>query len=168
MTRRHLNLDAIYAEVREELQDMSNFLDVEATRRQNETVVRLTVVTIFGLVGTVTTGFLGMNLFAWAEEPAWWRFAMMMLVFVPTLLLTFYTVMKSRRLSEFLDELSDERASLVERAQALARVWTRSRKAALIADTRSVCVPGRSASARRAGSTRWSGASGFPSREDPG
>ena len=125
MTRRHLNLDAIYAEVREELQDMSNFLDVEAMRRQNETVVRLTVVTIFGLVGTVTTGFLGMNLFAWADEPAWWRFAMLTLVFVPTLALTFYTVMKSRRLSEFLDELSDERASLAERARALLRVWMR-------------------------------------------
>ena len=48
---------------------MGNFLEVEAMRRQNETVVRLTVVTIFGLIGTITTGFLGMNLLAWAEHP---------------------------------------------------------------------------------------------------
>ncbi len=66
-TRSHLQLDSLYSEVREELQDMGNFLDVEAMRRQNETVVRLTVVTTFGLVGTVTTGFLGMNLLDWTR-----------------------------------------------------------------------------------------------------
>ena len=32
-------------------------------------MVRLTVVTIFGLIGTVTTGFLGMNLLAEADAP---------------------------------------------------------------------------------------------------
>ena len=69
MTRQHLDLDLLYRGIREELQDMGNFLEVEALRRQNETVVRLTVVTIFGLIGTVGTGFLGMNLLAWAEHP---------------------------------------------------------------------------------------------------
>ena len=55
MTRRHLQLDALYEEVREELQDMTT-PKVEAMRKQNDTVVRLTVVTTPGLVGTVTTG----------------------------------------------------------------------------------------------------------------
>jgi hypothetical protein len=73
MTRQHLALDLLYRDIREELQDMGNFLDVDAMRRQNETVVRLTVVTIFGLIGTVSTGFLGMNLLAWAEQPTNWR-----------------------------------------------------------------------------------------------
>ena len=41
---------------------MSDYLDSDALRRQANTVVRLTVVTIFGLIGTVVTGFLGMNL----------------------------------------------------------------------------------------------------------
>ena len=57
LARQHLGLDVQYREIREELQDMGNFLEVEALRRQNETVVRLTVVTTFGLIGTVTTGF---------------------------------------------------------------------------------------------------------------
>ncbi|HEX2843538.1 CorA family divalent cation transporter [Hyphomicrobium sp.] len=123
MTRRHLNLDDLYAEVREELQDMGNFLEVEATRKQNETVVRLTVVTTFGLVGTVTTGFIGMNLFDWTQEPVWWRIMAFFAVFVPTAFLTLYTVMKSRRLSDFLDALSDERVTWVRRGRALMRVW---------------------------------------------
>jgi hypothetical protein len=122
-TRDHLQLDALYSEVREELQDMGNFLDVEAMRRQNETVVRLTVVTTFGLVGTVTTGFLGMNLFAWADESAFWRFVAFLVIFVPVTFLTLYTVMKSRRLSEFLDALSDEHVSWGSRWRALLRVW---------------------------------------------
>ena len=31
--------------------------------------MRLTVVTVFGLIGTITTGFLGMNLIAAADAP---------------------------------------------------------------------------------------------------
>ena len=121
--RSHLNLDAIYAEVREELQDMGNFLDVEAMRRQNETVVRLTVVTTFGLIGTVVTGFLGMNLFAFSEQPAWWRVLAFVVILAPAAILTLYTVMKSRRLSEFLDALADETMPWKGRWAALKRVW---------------------------------------------
>ncbi len=123
LTRQHLELDALYWEVREELQDMGNFLDVEAMRRQNDTVVRLTVVTTFGLIGTVTTGRRGMNLVGWAEEPAWWRVAAFVAFFVPILMLTLYTVIKSKPLSEFLDALSDESATFGERWRAFWRVW---------------------------------------------
>jgi Mg2+ and Co2+ transporter CorA len=122
-TRAHLQLDGLYSEVREELQDMGSFLDVEAMRRQNETVVRLTVVTTFGLVGTVTTGFIGMNIFDWTEQTALWRFVAFMVIFVPVTVLTLYTVMKSRRLSEFLDALSDEQVSWGSKWRALLRVW---------------------------------------------
>ena len=97
MTRQHLGLDALYRDIREELHDMGNFLDVEAMRRQNETVVRLTVVTTFGLIGTVCTGFLGMNLLAWAEHPTELRVLAFLVVLVVTTALTIYTVMKSRR-----------------------------------------------------------------------
>lgn len=48
---------------------MNNYLDSDSTRRQTNTVLRLTVVTILGLIGTVATGFLGMNLIAAADEP---------------------------------------------------------------------------------------------------
>ena len=123
MTRAKLNVDALYAEVRDELRDMDHFLDQEATRRQNETIVRLTVVTILGLVGTVTTGFLGMNLFDHAGLDASAKFATFMAVFIPTMLLTLYTVMKSSRLSEFLDALADEGRAWASRWRAFLRVW---------------------------------------------
>ena len=41
---------------------MNEYLDTDSVRRQANTILRLTVVTIFGLIGTVATGFLGMNL----------------------------------------------------------------------------------------------------------
>lgn len=123
LARRNLDLDALYREIREELQDMGNFLEVEAMRRQNETVVRLTVVTTFGLVGTVTTGFLGMNILAWADQPTDWRIAVFAGVLAATAALTLYTVLKSRRLSEFLDVLSDERSGWRAKAKALRNVW---------------------------------------------
>lgn len=123
MTRNHLQLDNLFREVREELQDMGNLLEGEAMRKQNDTVVRLTVVTTFGLIGTVTTGFIGMNIFDWTEQPAWWRVAAFLTVFVPTALLTLYTVVKSKRLSDFLDALSDETVTWRRRWRALLRVW---------------------------------------------
>ncbi len=69
MCTEHLGNDALYQEVKEEIADMSQYLDSDSFRRQANTVVRLTVVTTFGLIGTVVTGFLGMNLLAEAEEP---------------------------------------------------------------------------------------------------
>jgi hypothetical protein len=47
---------------------------------------------------------------------------------IPVTALTFYTVAKSGRLSEFLEVLSDERESARAKVAALARVW-RSRPA---------------------------------------
>jgi hypothetical protein len=123
MTRQHLGLDVLYREIREELQDMGNFLDVEAMRRQNETVVRLTVVTTFGLIGTVCTGFLGMNILAWAEHPTELRILAFLVVLAITASLTVYTVMKSRGLSEFLDALSDDQVSWRGKMKALRSVW---------------------------------------------
>lgn len=126
MTRKNLDLDALYREIRQELQDMGNFLDVEAMRRQNETVVRLTVVTTFGLIGTVCTGFLGMNLLAWAEHPTELRVLAFLIVLVVTTALTVYTVMKSRRLSELLDALSDEQMGWRMKWKSFQNVWRRS------------------------------------------
>ncbi len=123
MTRSQLELDALYDEVREELQDMGNFLEVEAMRRQNETVVRLTVVTILGLIGTITTGFLGMNLFAWADQPVEWRVLAFLAILVPTFALTLLTIVKSRKLSEWMDAMADDTQSAGSKFKAFLRVW---------------------------------------------
>jgi len=123
MTTRHLQIDRVYEEVKERIRDMNGYLDADSLRRQANTVVRLTVVTIFGLIGTVTTGFLGMNLLAAAEAPMWQRVALFFAVFVATIALTTYTMVKSKRLSDFLDVVSDERLPLWTKTKAFFAVW---------------------------------------------
>ncbi|MEP7299231.1 MAG: hypothetical protein ABI702_23860, partial [Burkholderiales bacterium] len=78
------------------------------------------------LIGTVTTGFLGMNLLAEAEAPIERKLWIFMVVFVLTTVLTFYTMAKSKGLSDFLDALSDDRLSTWQKLRALAAVWRRS------------------------------------------
>jgi hypothetical protein len=126
MCREHLEIEPLYAEVKERIDDMNRYLDADALRRQANTVVRLTVVTIFGLVGTVTTGFLGMNLIAEADASLATKFAYFLIVFVPTTALTLYTMAKSKRLSDFLDVLSDERVPPWQKVKAFFAVWGRS------------------------------------------
>ncbi|RZL63734.1 MAG: hypothetical protein EOP81_11400 [Variovorax sp.] len=119
----HLALDPLYAEVKERIADMNNYLDTDSLRRQANTVVRLTVVTLFGLIGTVTTGFLGMNLLAEADAPLWRKAGWFAVVFVCTTWLTLYTMIKSQRLSDFIDALSSDRLSVRGKLAALGRVW---------------------------------------------
>lgn len=123
MTAQHLGLDALYADVKQRIADMNSYLDADSLRRQANTVVRLTVVTMFGLIGTVTTGFLGMNLLAEAEAPMTKRVLLFAGVFVLMTVLTFYTIAKSKRLSDFLDVLSDERLSAWQKTKVLLSVW---------------------------------------------
>ena len=121
----HLGLDPLYAEVKERVADMNTYLDADSLRRQANTVVRLTVVTILGLIGTVTTGFLGMNLLAEADAPMGRKLVIFAVVFVVTTLLTFYTMGKSKGLSDFLDALSDEKLGTWPKVKALGAVWRR-------------------------------------------
>ena len=129
MTTSFLATDGLYEEVRDRIQSMSDNLDSDSLRRQANTVVRLTVVTIFGLIGTVATGFLGMNLFALADRSAFERFVIFMVVLIPTAALTFYSVRKAKRLSDFLEALSDERMPTKAVLKTVVDVWaTRRRK----------------------------------------
>jgi len=125
MCASHLGLDALYTEVKERVADMNSYLDADSLRRQANTVVRLTVVTILGLIGTVTTGFLGMNLLAEADAPLPRKLLVFGVVFAATIALTAYTMAKSKGLSDFLDALSDERLSVWMKAKALLGVWRR-------------------------------------------
>jgi hypothetical protein len=127
MCREHLKIDALYEEVKERIHDMNGYLDADSLRRQANTVVRLTVVTIFGLIGTVTTGFLGMNLFAESDSSWATKALLFVIVFVPTVVLTIYTMVKSKRLSDFLDVVSDERVPAWTKLKAFAAVWGRER-----------------------------------------
>jgi hypothetical protein len=119
----HLGLDRLHAEIKVRVADMNAYLDADSLRRQANTVVRLTVVTIFGLIGTVTTGFLGMNLLAEADAPLNQRLWIFGGTALFTTVLTVYTMVKSKRLSDFLDALSDERLSAWDKIRSFAAVW---------------------------------------------
>jgi hypothetical protein len=123
MTTEHLQTDSLYAEVKERTADMNSYLDADSLRRQANTVVRLTVVTIFGLIGTITTGFLGMNLLAEAESPLGERLFYFAVVFIVSTVLTMYSMVMSKRLSDFIDAVSDERLSAWTKVKAFAAVW---------------------------------------------
>jgi Mg2+ and Co2+ transporter CorA len=111
LCRSHLEIDSLFDDIRQEIQEMSEFLENEALRRQSDTMTRLTVVTTLGLIGTIVTGFLGMNILAWADQSTPWRLTAFVAVLVPTIVLTLLTVAKSRRLSDMMESLSDGTAS---------------------------------------------------------
>jgi hypothetical protein len=123
MTSGHLGTARLYVAVRDAIEDMSQYLDSDSLRRQGETMVRLTVVTTFGLIGMATSGFLGMNLIAEADSPMLTKWLYFLLFLIPTGALILYTVVKSRRLSEFLEKLADERASSGDKLAAFVNVW---------------------------------------------
>jgi hypothetical protein len=87
-------------------------------------LLRLTVVTIFGLIGTVATGFLGMNLVAEAERPLGWRILAFVVILAGTAAITIITIVKSKRLADFLDALSDERVTWRDKWRAFLQTWT--------------------------------------------
>ncbi len=128
MCSTHLNNEALYREVKEELQDMSQYLDSNAQRQQSTTIVRLTVVTTFSMVGAVATGLLGMNLIAEAEAPIVTRLVYFFVTVTIVALLMLFAILKSKQLSDVMDVLSDDQKSLRTRLRALGTAWRRSPK----------------------------------------
>jgi len=122
---RHLATADLFANVCDELQRMNQYLDSVMVRRTTGTIVRLTVVAILSLIGTATTGFLGMNLIDETQAPPLRKVLYFCIVGALTLALTVYTIMKSHRLAEFHDILADERLSWRVKLRAFFAVWTR-------------------------------------------
>lgn len=123
---KHLGNDALYHEVKEELRDMSQYLDSNAQRQQSTTIVRLTVVTTFSMVGAVTTGLLGMNLIAEAESSILTRLVYFFIAMLITVLFMLFAILKSKQLSDVMDVLSDDQKSLTTRLTMLGKAWQRS------------------------------------------
>lgn len=115
----HLRNDDLYDEVRSEIREMSNYLDSDSQRRQSNTVVRLTVITILGLIATVTTGYFGMNIIPFGEGSMQERIlhgAVATSVFIGLVL---FAVSRSKRLSDFLEAMSDEKLGFGGKLKAL-------------------------------------------------
>ena len=127
MAAEFLATEELYREVRERIQDMSEYLESDSVRRQANTVVRLTVVTAFGLIGSTVTGFFGMNLLSMEDLSTPHKLIYFGGLLAAVTWLAFYTVMKSKGLSDFLDALSDERITIREKASTLLSVWRRPR-----------------------------------------
>ena len=68
------------------------------------------------------------NLIAEAEKPTSVKLLYLLLVLVPTIGLTLYTVARSKVLSDFLEALSDERLSASQKFRALLAIWRRPRR----------------------------------------
>lgn len=122
----HLGNDALYQEVKEELRDMSQYLDSNAQRQQSTTIVRLTVVTTFSMVGTVATGLLGMNLISEADAPMLTRVMYFLVTTLVTALFMLLAILKSKQLSDVMDVLADDQKSLRVRLAALGNAWRRT------------------------------------------
>ena len=120
---RHLGTEEMYEEVRNEVTDMNEYLDSDSARRQANTILRLTVVTILGLIGTIATGFLGMNLLSEAQSPLSLRIAIFVFTLAATIALTMATVSQSKRLADVLDVLSDSRVAWKSKWRETRRAW---------------------------------------------
>lgn len=123
----HIGTQRLYADIRDELQDMSAYLDSDLLRRQSMTFLRLTVVTTIGLIWTSVTGFLGMNVIAAAGDPL----AVKVIYFIATTAaftaVTLYTLIKSQRLANFLDAITNERLPFRAKCASLLDIWRRKR-----------------------------------------
>lgn len=124
----HLGSDALFNEVRDEVKDMSAYLESDTLRRQANTVVRLTVVTVFGLIGTVVTGIFGMNLFDFPGIPLLVQGLMFVAIGLSVTTLLFYTLAKSKSLADFLDCVSDTDLPARAKFRAFINVWRTSTK----------------------------------------
>lgn len=109
MLRRQLDTDATYRDLRSEIFDSVQYLDSDILRRQTGSMHRLTAVTILGLIGTVATGFLGMNLIAAAEQPLDNKLGFFGIVLGATSLIILLVVMLSSPLTSLFDRISGER-----------------------------------------------------------
>lgn len=126
--RKELGTDHIYREVREEAHDINQYLDNDRMRKQADSTMRLTVVSACGMVGTIVTGFLGMNIFNYADQNEWNKIAIFTAVFIPTTVLALYTVVLSRRISDFMEAMASEQMTWREKIDRFGQIWRSGRR----------------------------------------
>ncbi len=123
MLANKLGTERLYEDVRHALSAMSAYLDSESLRRQSRFFLKLTVVTICFMVGAITASVLGMNVLDFQHHTSFEKLVASVFVFGGVVLLTAYTVVKSRRLAVFVDLLSDERLPLKTKLKAFLGIW---------------------------------------------
>jgi hypothetical protein len=107
---------------------MGAYLDSDLLRRQSYIFLRLTIVTMIGLIGTTTTGFLGMSsLIAATDHHLGMKAFYVVVTATFFAVLTLYTLAKSQRIAGFLDALTNERLPLRTKVGALLDIWRKKR-----------------------------------------
>jgi hypothetical protein len=82
-------------------------------------------VTALGLIGTIVTGILGMNIFDYGGVSPLLKLGIFALALIPSMAVIFFTIARSKGLSDFLEGLSDERLSTRSKFGLFARAWRR-------------------------------------------
>jgi hypothetical protein len=67
-----------------------------------------------------------MNLIALADASMLEKIGYFLIVLIPTTVITFYTIVKSKRLSDFLEALSDEKMPAAGKFKSLVDVWRKA------------------------------------------
>ncbi|MBF0133744.1 MAG: hypothetical protein HQL75_14310 [Magnetococcales bacterium] len=116
---KNLGNDLLYEEIKEELRDMSQYMDNDLLRRQSKTVTQLTVVTAFSLIGTLTTGALGMNILDETTSSWWLRGGLFLITAIASATILLFTLVLSQRLWDFMETISDPRKSLRSRLRLI-------------------------------------------------
>ena len=106
--RAQLDNEQLYRDLRSEIFDSVQYLDSDILRRQTGSMHRLTAVTIVGLIGTVATGFLGMNLISAADQPLETKLFYFGAALAGVTVLTVGVLMAARPLTALFDRMSGE------------------------------------------------------------
>ena len=118
----HLHNDALYEDVRSEIREMSQYLDSDSQRRQSNTSVRSTVFTSIGLIATVTTGYFGMNIIAFGTGAVGERVLHGLTATLIFVVLVLFAVARSKRLSDFLEAIADEKLGAKDKLRAFGHI----------------------------------------------
>ena len=101
--------DVPNGEVRDEIREIIHYLDDDSRHRQSTTVVRLTVIPIRRPIATVTTGYSGINIIPYGDgNPTAGLLHGLVATSVSVAPVPFPVTLSKRR-SDFLESLSDER-----------------------------------------------------------
>ncbi|MPN61666.1 hypothetical protein SDC9_209408 [bioreactor metagenome] len=87
------------------------------------------MITILGLIATVTTGYFGMNIIPFGEGSVGERIVHGAVATVVFVSLVLFAIARSKRLSDFLETLADERVPFGKKMTALGQVlWSGRRR----------------------------------------
>jgi len=109
MVRKHNHSDEKLQEVSQRIIDMQEYIENQEVRIQSDTVIRLTIVSIFGLVFTMTIGLLDINLFLVEHSSLHAKLMYFMFMFAIVGVVTFFTVLKSKKVSYVIDALANKK-----------------------------------------------------------